>query len=214
MAISRQLFELNRGLSCGLPITEELVKVARKRCPQPGCQLLCHPSFKALTESGLLTQDFWETRVTRVTDGNGEEPYIAVRFSEEASVRKKLQPRQKTTVVVCPKNELPAEVNLDADLGIESCSRQPKNEDCTQECAPQIQFSPESLQDFAAMHVGEQCACCGAALTGEDWYKNRLGALRSTGGAPTPDKVPQTVWIAAEDKKSPLRSACYSASHK
>ena len=152
--------------------------------------------------------------MTQVTDGNGEEPYIAVRSSEEASVRKKLQPGQKTTVVVCPRNELPAEVNLDANLGMELCSRRPKNEDCTQDCSPQIQFSPESLQDFAAMHVDEQCACCGAALTGEDWYKNRLDALRSTGEAPTADKVPRTVWIASEDKKSPLCSACYSASHK
>ena len=111
---------------------------------------------------------FWETRVTRVTDGNGDEPYIAVRCSEEASVRKKLQLRHKTTVVVCPKNELPAEVNLDANLDIVLCSRRPTNEDCSQQCAPQIQFSAESLQEFVATHVGEECACCGAALTGGD----------------------------------------------
>ena len=111
-------------------------------------------------------------------------------------------------------DELPAEVNLDTNLHIESCSRSLEIEDCTQDCAPQVQFSPDSLEHFAAMHGGEQCACCGTVLTAEDWYNNRLGAVRSTGGAPTPDKVPQTVCIASEDKKPPLCSACYSVSHK
>ena len=122
---------------------------------------------------------------------------------------KKSQSHRKTTVVVCPANELPAEVSLDENLQMESCSRWPQNEECAQACIPQVQFSPESLEDFAATHLGEQCIGCGTVLTSQDWYNNRLGAVHRAGG--TPDKVVKTI-IAAQDKKSPLCSACYSTS--
>ena len=122
---------------------------------------------------------------------------------------KQSQSHRKTTVVVCPANELPAEVSLDEGLRMEACSRWPHAGECTQACIPQVQFSPESLEDFAATHGGEQCAGCGTVLTREDWYNSRLGAVQRTGGAP--DKVAKTI-IAAQAKKSPLCSACYSIS--
>ena len=126
-------------------------------------------------------------------------------------MRKKLQLRQKTTVVVCPTAKLPAEVKLDTNLRMESCSRRADFADCTETCMPQIQFSPDGLEDFAARYGGKPCLCCGAALKEEDWYKNRLDALRSDGEMPTPNKFPLTVFIAPEGNKSPLCSACYSS---
>jgi hypothetical protein len=124
-------------------------------------------------------------------------------------VSKQSQSHRKKTVVVCPANELPAEVSLDESLRMESCSRWPHVGECTQACIPQVQFSPESLEDFAAAHMGEQCVGCGTVLTREDWYNSRLGAVQPTGGSPATG--PQTI-IAAQAKKSPLCSACYSAS--
>src|SRR5664279_5030360 len=59
---------------------------------------------------------------------------------------------RKTCVVVCPTAKLPAEVKLDTSLGLESCSRWSEDLDCAQTCAPQIQFSSESLEDFVAIY--------------------------------------------------------------
>jgi len=128
-------------------------------------------------------------------------------------VRWKSRLRQKTSVVVCPTAKLPAEVKLDANLHMKSCSRWPETGDCAQTCTPQIQFSPESLQDFVATYGGDKCACCGAVLTGEDWYNNRLGALQSAGETLNRSKFPLTASITLEDKKSPVCSVCYSARH-
>ena len=58
---------------------------------------------------------------------------------------------RKTCVVVCPTAKLPAEVKLDTSLGLESCSRQSEYGDCAQTCAPEIESSSESLEDFVAI---------------------------------------------------------------
>ena len=126
---------------------------------------------------------------------------------------KNLQLDHSKTVVVCPTNGLPAEVKLDNNLRIESCSRRSEPEDCAETCALQVKFFPYSAQDFAAMHCGERCIGCGAILTKEDWYNNRLGAFQRTEGLQAPEKVALAVSSASEIKKSPLCSACYSASH-
>ena len=55
--------------------------------------------------------------------------------------------RDKTTVVVCPTVELPAEVRVTLDQGIESCSRWPELQVCSQSCMAQLQFSAEDLND-------------------------------------------------------------------
>jgi hypothetical protein len=118
---------------------------------------------------------------------------------------------RKMCVVVCPTAKLPAEVKLDTSLGLESCSRWSEDLDCAQTCAPQIQFSSESLEDFVAIYGGRKCACCGAVLTAQDWYNNRLAALRSSGETPDTSRVLLTVSITPEDKKAPACSVCFSA---
>ena len=88
-------------------------------------------------------------------------------------VRKHLRAVKKATVV-CPTAQLPAEVRFHSDGHIESCSRLPSSEDCSQTCAPQLQFSADELSEFAAKYEGQNCTCCGTALTRDDWYKSRL----------------------------------------
>ncbi len=126
-------------------------------------------------------------------------------------VRWKSRLRQKTSVVVCPTAKLPAEVNVDANLHMKSCSRWSESGDCAQTCTSQIQFSPESLEDFVAIYGGDKCACCGAVLTAEDWYNNRLGALQSVGETPGPSKVPLTASTTWEDRRFPVCCVCHSA---
>jgi hypothetical protein len=120
---------------------------------------------------------------------------------------------QKACVVVCPTAKLPAEVKLDTSLGLESCSRWLEYGDCAQTCEPQIEFSSESLEDFVAINGGRRCACCGAVLTAQDLYNNRLDALRSTFEEATQSKVLLTSSITLEDQKLPVCSVCFSAVH-
>src|ERR1700746_4202805 len=56
----------------------------------------------------------------------------------------------KTTVVICPTAELPAKVGLDSVERLESCSRWPELEGCSQACMPQVKFSAEDLEEFTA----------------------------------------------------------------
>jgi hypothetical protein len=83
----------------------------------------------------------------------------------------------KTTVVICPTAELPAQVGLDPLHGMESCSRWPELEGCSQACLPQVKFSAEELGDFTARYEGKKCASCDVVLTRDDWYQSRLEAL-------------------------------------
>ena len=118
---------------------------------------------------------------------------------------------RKTCVVVCPTAKLPAEVKLDTSLGLESCSRWSEYEDGAQTCAPQIEFSSESLEDFVAIYGGRRCARCAAVLTATDWYNNRLGALRSAGETPDHSRVPLAAPITPKDMRFPVCAVCYSA---
>ena len=118
---------------------------------------------------------------------------------------------QKTCVVVCPTAKLPAEVKLDTSFGLESCSRWAEYGACAQTCAPQIQFSPESLEGYVAVYSGRRCACCNTVLTAQDWYDNRLGALRSAGETPDPSRVPLAAPVTPNDMRFPVCALCYSA---
>jgi hypothetical protein len=82
----------------------------------------------------------------------------------------------KTTVVICPTAELPAQVGLDPVDRLESCSRWRELQGCRQACLPQVKFSTEELEDFTNRYEGKKCAC-GEALTADDWYKSRLVLL-------------------------------------
>jgi len=76
--------------------------------------------------------------------------------------------RDKATVVICPAMKLPAEVGLNPDLHMESCSRWPELQSCSQACMPQVQFSAEDLNEFAARYEDKKCGSCDAALTRDD----------------------------------------------
>jgi len=119
----------------------------------------------------------------------------------------------KTTVVICPAMELPAEVRLDPDLRMESCSRWPELQSCSQSCMPQVQFSAEDLYDFAARYEGKQCASCGAALTRDDWYKSRLAVLGTNTGVPKIPEVVRPSSFSIPEKSDPICSACYGAKY-
>jgi hypothetical protein len=95
---------------------------------------------------------------------------------------------RKTSVVICPTAQLPAEVGLDSDARMESCSRWPHLEGCSQTCTPQFQFSAEDLSEFAAKYEGKHCASCGKVLTRDDWYRSRLAI--PTAHTATPDADP------------------------
>jgi hypothetical protein len=100
---------------------------------------------------------------------------------------------RKTSVVVCPTAQLPAEVGLHSDASIESCSRWPHLEGCSQTCAPQLHFSAENLSEFAVRHEGKHCISCGTVLTLDDWYRSRLATLTANAATPqiaTPNAHP------------------------
>jgi len=122
-----------------------------------------------------------------------------------------LRRRAKTTVVICPAMKLPAEVELDPNLHMESCSRWPELQSCSQSCMPQIQFSAEDLDEFAARCEGKKCASCGAALTRDDWYKSRLAVLETTTGVPKIPGVGRPSFFNIPEISDPICSACYGA---
>ena len=142
-------------------------------------------------------------------------PYTAgvASFSRLLSLgpRGVLRRHGKTTVVICPAMKLPAEVGLDPDLHMESCSRWPELQSCSQSCMPQVQFSAEDLNHFAARYEGQKCASCGAALTRDDWYKNRLAVLETTTGVPKIPGVVHPSFFSIPETSNPICSACYGA---
>jgi hypothetical protein len=114
----------------------------------------------------------------------------------------------KTTVVICPTAELPAQVGLDSVERLESCSRWPELEGCSQACMPQVKFSAEDLEDFAARYEGKKCTLCGAVLTQDDWYQSRLTALGPK--ASTAD-ISGSLLRSFNEDSSPVCSICYRA---
>jgi hypothetical protein len=121
-----------------------------------------------------------------------------------------LRRRDKTTVVICPTAKLPAEVGLDPELRMESCSRWPELQSCSQSCLPQVQFSAEDLNDFAARYDGKKCSSCDTGLTRDDWYKSRLAVLETNTGVPkTPGVRPS--FFSTPETGDPICSACYAA---
>jgi hypothetical protein len=119
--------------------------------------------------------------------------------------------RHKTTVVICPTVKLPAEVGLDPELRMESCSRWPELQGCSQSCMPQVQFSAEDLNDFAARYEGKKCSSCGTALTQDDWYKSRLAVLETNSGVSKIPGVDHPSILSVSGTGDPICSACYTA---
>lgn len=72
----------------------------------------------------------------------------------------------ETTVVVYPMNELPAEVNLDNNLPMESRSRWSEIEGlCGKNASPGSSICPRALGISRGCIGGGQCICCGAVTT-------------------------------------------------
>lgn len=115
---------------------------------------------------------------------------------------------QKTTVVICPSAQLPAQAGLDTLQRMDSCSRWPELEGCRQACMLQIRYSAEELHDFVARYEGKQCTSCGALMTGDDWYRNRLAALEAETARPNRLGYPS---LSFRDASAPICSTCYGA---
>jgi hypothetical protein len=116
----------------------------------------------------------------------------------------------RKTTVVCPAAQLPAEVRSHSDGRIDSCSRLPDTEQCSQSCAPQLQFSADDLSEFTAKYEGKNCASCGTALTKDDWYKSRLATSMADNGASGTRSTPYSPTVS-KTKAQPICFACYQA---
>ncbi len=143
-------------------------------------------------------------------------PYTAGRMAAflgflSLSARGIFRRRDKTTVVICPTMKLPAEVGLDPELHMESCSRWQELQSCSQSCLPQVQFSAEDLNDFAAHYEGKKCSSCGTTLTRDDWYKSRLAVLETNTGVPKIPGVVRPSILSIPETGDPICSACYAA---
>ena len=122
-----------------------------------------------------------------------------------------LRCRNKTTVVICPPMKLPAEVGIGPGLRMESCSRWLDFQDCSRSCMPQVQFSAEGPNAFAARYRGETCAQCGSGLIEDDWYKSRLAVLETNTGVLEVSGVVRPSFFSIPENRRPICSACYSA---
>jgi hypothetical protein len=140
-------------------------------------------------------------------------PYAAgmASFLSSLGARGILRRCDKTTVVICPTLKLPAELGLDSDVCMESCSRWPELQICSQSCMPQIQFAAEDLNDFAARYEDKKCGSCGTALTRDDWYKSRLAVLETNTGVPKIPGVVRPSSFSIPETSDPTCSACYGA---
>lgn len=112
----------------------------------------------------------------------------------------------RRSVVLCPKANLPAEVGIDQSLGIKACSRLPALQQCQEDCALQLHFCSEELQDFLT-HAPGWCSVCGTMLTGDDWYASRMAAatMNDSGYLQAISKNGQPIcWNCFRNAASPL----------
>jgi hypothetical protein len=84
-----------------------------------------------------------------------------------------------TRIIVCPENQRPAAVNVDAahaamtevwespDIRLQTCSRWPEREGCDQACTGQIAVSPSETLAFEMLrrwYADKNCATCRRAI--------------------------------------------------
>ena len=112
---------------------------------------------------------------------------------------------KKTTIVICPTAELPAQIAVDAEQRMESCSRWPQLERCSQTCMPQVQFSADTLQEFLARYEGKSCTLCGATMNAYDWYESRLAAIEEK-AAP---RGGERVSLLSPSESAPICANCF-----
>ncbi len=94
------------------------------------------------------------------------------------------------SVVVCPRDRMPAAVTLDPGRRLLDCSRRETGTACPQDCIPQLQYCDEDLPTFLERNAGVFCSQCSTPIGAHDWYASRIAALRprsapaSVGAAP------------------------------
>lgn len=105
-------------------------------------------------------------------------------------LRSRANGARKKTLVVCPPNQITAELDLDRAGNIVACTRLPVGHTCDQVCMRQAEYSVASLEEFTEKFSGRKCEKCGSQIDAEDWYKSRLVQVtderadtRSTRGA-------------------------------
>jgi hypothetical protein len=76
---------------------------------------------------------------------------------------------------------------------------------------PQVQFSAEDLNGFAAHYEGKKCSSCGTAVTADEWYKSRLAVLETDSGVSKIPGVDRPSILSVPETGDPICSACYAA---
>jgi len=129
-------------------------------------------------------------------------------------------------VIVCPENQLPAGVVVDArhaaassllgapELCLASCSRWPEHGDCGQPCLSQIAASPEDClvrNIVARWYEGKACVFCGRPFGAIEWTAARPALLQANRisvewSQVAAEKLSETLAVA-----QPVCSACHLA---
>lgn len=106
---------------------------------------------------------------------------------------------RKGSVVVCPRDRMPAAVALDGEDRLLDCSRWSPSATCSEACVPQLQYSGDDLATFLRRTAEMACSRCGDPIGAEDWYASRMAL-----GA---DRRRSAAWISARPA-APLCSKC------
>ncbi len=88
-----------------------------------------------------------------------------------------LNPSNRRSVVVCPRDQMPAAVVLQGTNRLAPCSRRDEQLPCGEECMPQLHYSADDLAGFLQRNEGKSCSRCGAPISAKDWYGSRLAGV-------------------------------------
>lgn len=117
--------------------------------------------------------------------------------------RASLRHPERPSVVVCPRDQMPAAVTVDASNLLSDCSRRRDQLTCDETCAPQLQYSGDDLGTFLAKNQARPCSLCGAPIGPEDWYGSRTAAAQNFRG-----KSYKTPAAAGIGSAKPICLAC------
>lgn len=129
-------------------------------------------------------------------------------------------------VIVCPENQRPAGVVVDAlhaaasfsnapDLRLSSCSRWPERAGCGQQCLSQIQESPQDClvrQILALWYEGRVCAMCQQPFGEIQWVVRKPALLRADKISVEWSEVPAEQLSETLATSLPVCFACHMAS--
>jgi hypothetical protein len=129
-------------------------------------------------------------------------------------------------VVVCPENEKPAGVALDArhaavsalmgspELRLSACSRWPERAGCGQPCLSQIALSPEDClvrNILIHWYEGKVCAFCGRAFGHIEWSAAKPALLQSDRVSVDWSQIPAERLPETLATARPVCFACHTA---